>query len=251
MEEKLEGKTAIITGAGQGMGKAIAKLLARHGANVALIDINEEMLKETANEIKMAEGQAIWMKANVSSYQDVKCVIDETIKVFLTIDILVNNAGILRSTKFMDISEQEWDLVMDINLKGVYLCSQAVLPAMKNQNGGKIINMSSSAGRSVSTLGGAHYTASKAAVLGLTRHLAKEMALYNINVNAVCPGLIDTEMVRKTCPPEQIRHYENSFPMHRLGTVREVADLVLFLACSDSSYITGASIDINGGDLMM
>lgn len=251
MERKLQGKTAIITGSAQGMGKYIAKLFALHGANIVLNDLDEERLKATAKEIEREGGRVIWVKADAGKFQDVQSIVREAMNAFSTVDILVNNAGVLRSTKFQDIEEQEWDFVMQANLKSAYLCTKAVIPIMIKNESGKIVNMSSSAGRSVSTLGGAHYTASKAGLLGLTRHLAKEMAQYNINVNAVCPGLIDTEMVRKFCLPEQIKKYENSFPIQRLGTPEEVADLVLFLACSDSSYITGASIDINGGDLML
>ncbi|RAV15623.1 SDR family NAD(P)-dependent oxidoreductase [Paenibacillus contaminans] len=251
MERKLQGKSAVITGAGQGMGKEIAKLFAQHGAKIVLNDLNEDRLKETAAEIKATGGEAIWVKADISRRENVISLIDKARSAYAAVDVLVNNAGVLRSTPFLTIEEQEWDLVMDANVRSVYLCTQAVLPMMMENKRGKIVNISSSAGKSVSTLGGAHYTTSKAAVLGMTRHVAKEMAPYNINVNAVCPGLIDTEMVRSTCGPEQIAYYESSFPIQRLGTAREVADLVLFLASDDSSYITGASIDINGGDLMI
>lgn len=251
MERNLQGKVALITGAAQGMGKEIAKLLARQGAKVVLNDVNDEALKTATEEIRREGGEAIWAKADASNREEVTSMVDEAIRTYATIDILVNNAGVLRSTPFVSMEDQEWDFVMEVNVKSVYLSSKAVIPIMLKNDGGKIINMSSSAGRSVSTLGGVHYTASKAAVLGLTRHLAKEMAPYNIRVNAVCPGLIDTEMVRKTCLPEQITAYENSFPIRRLGTTREVAELVSFLASDASSYITGASIDINGGDLMI
>ncbi|MBP1988516.1 SDR family NAD(P)-dependent oxidoreductase [Paenibacillus eucommiae] len=251
MEQKLQGKVALITGAAQGMGKDIARLLARQGAKVVMNDLSGEALQAAAEDIRRDGGEAIWVKADVSKREEVASMIDQATEAYSTIDILVNNAGLLRSTPFVDVEDEEWDLVMEVNLKSVYLSTKAVVPLMIANKGGKIINMSSSAGRSVSTLGGAHYTTSKAAVLGLTRHLAKELASHNIRVNAVCPGLIDTEMVRKTCPPEQIAAYESSFPIQRLGTTREVADLVLFLASDDSSYITGASIDINGGDLMI
>lgn len=164
--------------------------------------------------------------------------------------VLVNNAGVLRSTRVEQITTDEWDLVVDVNLKGAFLCTKAVLPIMKRQQFGRIINMSSSAGRSVSTLGGVHYTAAKAGLLGLSRGVAKEVAPFGITVNAVCPGLIDTKMVRRNCPPERIAAYEQSFPIPRLGSPEEIADLVWFLA-TDAAYITGASIDINGGDLMI
>jgi 3-oxoacyl-[acyl-carrier protein] reductase len=167
------------------------------------------------------------------------------------VDILVNNAGVLRPTKVIDIPEEEWDFVVDVNLKGTFLCSQAVLSTMQKAGWGRIINFSSTAGKNVSTVGGAHYTAAKAGILGFTRHLAKEVARDGITVNAVCPGLIDTEMVRATISDERVRAYAESFPIPRLGRPEEVAELVAFLASEQAAYITGASLDINGGDLMI
>ena len=149
----------------------------------------------------------------------------------------------------IDIEEDEWDWVIAVNLKGTYLCSRAVLPAMRKEGWGRIVNFSSTAGKSTSTVGGAHYTAAKAGVLGFTRHLAREAAAYGITVNAVCPGLIDTEMVRGTIPDEKARAYAASFPIQRMGEPSEVAELVAFLASDRAAYITGASLDINGGDL--
>ena len=165
------------------------------------------------------------------------------------IDILANCAGVLRPTSLANIPEEEWDFVVDVNLKGTFLASQAVLPAMTARRWGRIVNISSTAGKSVSTLGGAHYTAAKAGVLGLTRHLSREVARHGITVNAVCPGLIDTEMVRATIAADAVQRYAASFPVARLGQPEEVASLVAFLASDDAAYITGASLDINGGDL--
>ena len=244
-------KVALVTGAGQGMGKVVALRLAAEGAKVVVNDIDGEKAENVASLIREKGGEAIALQANISRKREVQRMAGEAVRRFGRVDILINNAGILYSTKVDDIPEEEWDRIMDVNLKGTFLCAQAVIPLMKKEGGGKIVNFSSSAGKSVSTVGGAHYTASKAGVLGLTRHLAKELAPFNINVNAVCPGLIDTEMVRKTISPEKIRSYENSFPISRLGTPEEVADLVLFLASDEASYITGASLDINGGDLMV
>ena len=146
------------------------------------------------------------------------------------VHILINNAGVLRPTPVIDIEEEEWDLVVDVNLKGAYLCSREVLPHMRQAGWGRIVNFSSTAGKNVSTVGGAHYTAAKAGVLGFTRHLAKEEARHGITVNAVCPGLIDTEMVRSTISDSKVRAYADSFPIARLGRPEEVAELVAFLA---------------------
>jgi 3-oxoacyl-[acyl-carrier protein] reductase len=178
-------------------------------------------------------------------------MVKDTVSTHGRIDILVNNAGILRRRESIeDIEDAEWDLVMKINVKGVFDCCKAVLGYMKKQRSGKIVNVSSSAGRSTSELGGAHYTASKAAVLGLTRHLAKEAAPYNINVNSICPGLIDTPMVRQMTREELERHLEE-IPMGRLGKPEEEAELVLFLVSDASSYVNGATIDLNGASLLI
>lgn len=243
--KKLSGKVAIVTGAAQGMGKSIAEVLIKEGATVIISDINGELAISVANSLN-AYGVAI----DVTNKEHVENMVHEVIKKYGSIDILVNNAGILRPTKIDHIDKKEWDLVLDVNLNGTFLCTKAVLSIMKKNKFGRIVNMSSSAGRSVSTLGGAHYTAAKAAVLGFTRAVAKEVAPFGITANAICPGLIDTEMVRLECSEERKKEYENSFPIGRLGTTEEVAKLVLFLI-AEASYITGASIDINGGDLMI
>ena len=244
-KEELSGKVAIVTGAAQGMGREIAETLARAGLNVVVSDIDGEKAKSVADSI-----DGLGLMADVTSESDVESMIRDTLKHYGTIDVLVNNAGVLRPTRIGDITKDEWDHVLDVNLNGTFLCTKAVIETMKQKGFGRIINMSSSAGRSVSTLGGAHYTAAKAAVLGFTRAVAKELAPHGITANAICPGLIDTEMVRSDCSPEQIKAYENSFPIPRLGKPEEVAELVLFLV-ANAPYITGASLDINGGDLMV
>jgi len=154
-------------------------------------------------------------------------------------------------TGLPEISLQEWEGVIDVNLTGPFLCIKAVFPAMKEKGCGRIVNISSSAGRSVSTLGGAHYSASKAGLLGLTRAVAKEVASFSITVNAICPGLIDTKMVRETTTDDELQSFINSFPIKRIGAPEEIGDLVVFLCSDKAAYITGAAVDINGGDLMM
>lgn len=247
---RLCNQVAIVTGAGQGMGAAIANLVVEEGGQVVVSDINGEKASIVAKEIRKKHNQALAVRADVTREEDVKIMVETTIEHYGTVSILVNNAGILYPTRIEQITKSEWDQVLDVNLNGTFLCSQAVLETMKKNRFGRIINMSSSAGRSVSTLGGAHYTAAKAGVLGFTRALAKEVASFGITVNAICPGLIDTEMVWAECTPERISAYEASFPISRLGQPHEIAQLMLFLA-TDSAYITGASIDINGGDLMI
>lgn len=250
-EGRLHNQVAIVTGAAQGMGAAIAGRLAAEGAKVVLSDINGEKVAGVAERINAdANNSALAMRTDVTKEDDVAEMVEAAIAHYGSVHILVNNAGILYPTRIDNVTKAEWDEVLDVNLNGSFLCSKAVLPIMKANNFGRIVNMSSSAGRSVSTLGGVHYTAAKAGVLGLTRGMAKEVAPFGITVNAICPGLIDTEMARENCSPEQLRAYEESFPIPRLGTPDEVAQLIIFLA-TDAAYITGASIDINGGDLMM
>ena len=242
-------RVAIVTGAGQGMGRAVSLRLAADGARIVANDVNEEPAAQTVEGIEEAGGDAIAVAGDVTSSGDVADIVGAALEKYGRIDILVNNAGVLRPTRVIDIEEDEWDWVIAVNLKGTYLCSRAVLPAMREAGWGRIVNFSSTAGKSTSTVGGAHYTAAKAGVLGFTRHLAREAAGYGITVNAVCPGLIDTEMVRGTIPDDKARAYAASFPIQRMGEPSEVAELVAFLASDRAAYITGASLDINGGDL--
>lgn len=174
-----------------------------------------------------------------------------TLERFGRIDILINNAALPLTTRFEHITDDEWRQAMEVNLTAPFRLIKAVLPAMKAQGYGRIVNISSSAGRMVSTLGGAHYTASKTGLLGLTRAAAKELGRFGITVNAVCPGMIDTELTRESAAPDVLDRLARSYPVPRLGTPLEVADLICFAASEAAGYITGASLDINGGDLMM
>ena len=231
------------------MGRAMALALSRAGANVVVVDRDENTANRMAAELASAGGETIPIKADVSSADQVQAMVTQAIEAFGAVHILINNAGVLRPSRVLEITEDEWDFVVNVNLKGVFLCSKAVLPLMQKARWGRIINLSSTAGKSVSTIGGAHYTAAKAGVLGFTRHLAREIAADGITVNAICPGLIDTEMVRATIPAEKVKSYAASFPVPRLGRCEEVADLALYLCSDAAAYITGASLDINGGDL--
>ncbi len=252
MTGRFEGKIAVVTGAGRGMGRAIALALAREGAAVVVNDLQPEWAEQVAAEIRAGDGLALAHAADVSRADQVDAMIRAALDRFGTVDILVNNAGILGHTQPIEqIPADEWDGVMAVNVKGVFNCTKAVLPIMKAKRYGKIVNVSSSAGRSTSTFGGAHYTTSKAAVLGLTRHTAREAAPYNINVNATAPGSMDTEMVRERATPEHIERERQKIPLGRLGTAQDQANLVVFLCSDESTYIAGATVDINGADLLL
>lgn len=244
-------RTALITGAGRGMGKSVAQVFCERGARVVINDAHFELARKAARELAQNGAQTFAVGGSVANSEEAQNMIAQTLMHFGRLDILVNNAGVLRPTKVIDIPEDEWDFILDVNLKGTFLCSQAALPIMQKNGWGRIINFSSTAGKNISTVGGAHYTAAKAGILGFTRHLAKEVARDGITVNAVCPGLIDTEMVRATISDERTQKYADSFPISRLGKPEEVAELVAFLASDEASYITGAALDINGGDLMI
>ena len=248
MSRELEGRVALVTGAAGGMGTAIAIALSRLGVAVAVNDRDSAMLTPVLGALGE---RSVAVAADVTKKLEVEAMVTSVDQQLGPIDILVNNAGVLRPTKVVDIDEAEWDFVVDVNLKGTFLCSQAVIPGMQTRGWGRIVNLSSTAGKNVSTIGGAHYTAAKAGVLGLTRHIASEVAGHGVTVNAVCPGLIDTNMTRATITDAEADAYAASFPISRLGRPDEVADLIAFLASERAGYITGASLDINGGDLMI
>jgi NAD(P)-dependent dehydrogenase (short-subunit alcohol dehydrogenase family) len=195
--------------------------------------------------------RALAVEGDLATDRVVDDIVRRTIDRFGRIDILVNNAAIAPSTRLGDISPEEWRETLEVNLTTPFRLLQAVLPAMKAQRYGRVVNISSTAGRMVSTLAGAHYTASKAGLLGLTRAAAKELGPFGITVNAVCPGMIDTELTREHATPERLAELAAGYPVRRLGTPREVADLICFAASEAAGYITGAAFDINGGDLMM
>jgi len=245
-------KVILITGAGRGMGCQMALNFASNGANLVLNDINALMLEQTATKIRHYNTEILTVPGDVSKSKDCTQLIDLAIKRFNKIDVLINNAGIAPLTRPLEyISDDEWDGTIGVNLNGVFYCMRAVLPHMQSNNYGKIINISSSAGRSISTFAGAHYTAAKAGILGLTRHAAYEYAQYNININAIAPGTIDTELLRASACPEKISFELEKIPMRRFGTSDEIYNLISFLASDQSSYINGATIDINGADLLI
>jgi 3-oxoacyl-[acyl-carrier protein] reductase len=249
--ETFQGRVALVTGGGRGIGKGIAMKLTDSGAAVVIGDVDMVHAEQTAEELGKGFGRAIAVQVDVTQEESIASAVKMVLKEFRKIDILINNAGIMFRTRILDISLEEWKETMLVNLTGPFLFTQAVIPSMKKNGYGRIVNISSSAGRSVSTLGGAHYTASKAGLLGFTRAVAKEVAASGITVNAVCPGLIDTQMARDTTTKKELEMFLESFPIKRLGLPEEIGDLVLFMCSEKASYITGASIDINGGDLMI
>jgi len=249
--EALQGKVALVTGGGRGIGKGIALELAKAGAAVAIGDIDVDQAEQSAEELNREYGRAAFFQVDVTKEESIDTAVRMVLEEFNQIDILINNAGIMFRTRILDISLEEWKNTLLVNLTGPFLLCKTVIPLMKKNNYGRIVNISSSAGRSVSTLGGAHYTASKAGLLGFTRAVAKEVSSFGITVNAVCPGLIDTQMARDTTTQEELEKFIDSFPIKRLGLPEEIGDLVVFLCSEKASYITGASVDINGGDLMI
>jgi 3-oxoacyl-[acyl-carrier protein] reductase len=242
------GRVAIVTGAARGLGRAAAARLVERGASVA-INVRGEM--RAADVAHAIGGGVLALPHDIAVAGAPAAMAQQTLDRFGRIDILINNAALPLTTRFEQISAEEWRQALEVNLTAPFLLIQAVLPAMKRQHYGRIVNVSSTAGRMVSTLGGAHYTTSKTGLLGLTRAAAKELGPHGVTVNAVCPGMIDTELTRESASAATLAQLAAGYPVPRLGTALEVADLICFAASERAGYITGASLDINGGDLMM
>lgn len=245
----MDGKVAIVTGAGQGIGRAIALSLSEKGANLVIADINGKTASEVVKEIEASGRKAISVQTDVSKVNDIKKLVEMAVQEFSTVDILVNNAGILHTTKVEDITEEEWDRIMGVNLKSMFFMSQQVLPYMKSQKSGRIINISSLAGRMGGYANGLAYSASKAGVIGLTMALARRIAEFDITVNAVAPGTVEGEMIKQISAKER-EILKQTIPVKRLGKPENIADVVAFLASDASSFMTGAVIDVNGGIFM-
>ena len=244
---RLEGQVGIVTGAGQGIGRAIALTLAKEGAAIAVNDINHESARKVAEEIKSQGGKAVPIKADVSNKEEVNSLVEQTLDNFKRIDILVNNAGTAKLTPTVELTEAEWDSTIDVDLKGQFLCSQAVAKHMIKQKRGKIVNIASLAAH-IGTPSLAAYSASKGGVIQLTKVLAVEWGKHNITVNAVSPGLTMTELVRAVFKerPDVFEGVER-IPLKRLAMPEDIANAVLFLASSESDYITGQVIIVDGG----
>lgn len=246
---QLKGKTAVVTGSGRGLGKAIALKLAQMGANIVLNDIaGSDAIDATAEEFKAAGYNVAVTKGDVRNVEDVEEMVKKAVETFGSLDILVNNAGITRDMLMIKMSEKDWDDVLDINLKGAFLCTKAAAKIMMKQRSGKIINIASVAGV-MGNPGQANYSASKAGLIGLTKSTAKELAARNITCNAVAPGLIQSKMTEVLS--EKVKeNYLNNIPLGRFGTPDDVANVIGFLASDDSNYVTGQVIHIDGGLVM-
>lgn len=245
----LKGKTAVVTGSGRGLGKAIALRLASMGANIVLNDIAaSDAIDATAEEFKAAGFNVAVTKGDVRNADDVKAMVKTAVDNFGSLDILVNNAGITKDKPMLMMSEEDWDAVLNINLKGAFLCTKAAGKIMLKQKSGKIINIASVAGR-YGNPGQANYSASKAGLIGLTKTTAKELGSKGITCNAVTPGLIHSKMT-EVLPEDVKQGYLKNIALGRFGTPEDIANVVAFLASPDSNYVTGQVIDIDGGLVM-
>ena len=246
----LKGKVVLVTGGRRGMGRTHALALAVQGAKAAVTDIDLSECEKVVAEIKSRGGEAEAFKLDVSDKTEVEKVFTEVAKKFGRLDILVNNAGIYVPKPALEITEEEWDRMLAINLKGQFLCAQQAAKAMSKNHWGRIINVSSiaSGGVGVGFSGAAHYSASKGGVIGMTETLAAEWGEFGITVNAVAPGIIDTPMVQAAQTPKEVMEaLMQRIPLKRIGRPEEVSALVVFLASEESSYVTGATFYVDGG----
>ena len=245
---RLKDRNALITGAAQGIGKAVAIGMAMEGANVGIADVNIEKAEITAEEIRKLGVKSIAIKLNVSSQDEVISAFETFTKEFGRLDILVNNAGITRDGLLIRMKEEDWDAVLNINLKGTFLCSKEAVKIMSKQRSGKIINISSVVAFTGNP-GQANYSSSKAAVIGLTKTIAREYASRGIRVNAVAPGFIQTAMTDAL--PEKVKdEMKSSIPLGQFGAPDDITNAVIFLSSKESDYITGQILHINGGMYM-
>ena len=253
----LKDRVAIVTGASRGLGEGITKAFAGEGATVALFSRDIQRLNKHVADLKALGQEAVAFPVDVADVAQVNRAVDKVVSLFGRVEILVNNAAVAPSMLFVEMSDEVRDSVIDVNIKGVWNCTRAVMPLMLKQRYGKVINISSVTGPLVSGRGMTAYAASKGAVSAFTRTLALEVAEYGINVNAICPGSFDTPMFRSVAGPrgwdsedEYVKHVGKEIPLGRLGTIEEMGDLAVFLASDKSKYITGVEIVIDGGNII-
>jgi NAD(P)-dependent dehydrogenase (short-subunit alcohol dehydrogenase family) len=246
---KLDNRTAIVTGSRRGIGRAIALALAKEGANVVVSDISQEDCEKVVNEIKGLGRRGLALKCDVTSRADVEVMVTRTVAEFGKLDILVNNAGIIAFKPFLELTDEDWDNLMNVNLRGQFLCAQVAAKEMMKNKWGRIINIASisSGGCGIAFPLVAHYTASKGGVIALTEALALELTSQGINVNAICPGAIDTDMAKGVKDSGELERVLIRIPKGRLGQPEDIANLAVFLASEESDYISGAAIVIDGG----
>ena len=255
---RFEGKRVVVTGAAQGMGRAIAGEFLKEGARVVLSDINSESVTETAKMLTGGDGRASALRCDVTSSSDVTEMVNQAVEILGGVDVLVNNAGTVTMKSCVDLTDEDWDLVMDVNAKGVFLCTRAILPEMLKQGHGSIVNVASQAGKRGYKLF-SHYCASKAAVIVFTKAVALEVAP-TVRVNSVCPGIVNTDMMEREYAWEEAmtgeakesiqRRWMSGIPMGRFQEPVHVARVVLFLASDDASEMTGQAINVTGGMVM-
>jgi 3-oxoacyl-[acyl-carrier protein] reductase len=241
----LTGKIAVVTGGAQGIGQAIATTLAQEGSDVVVADLDANRCEETVARIQQLGRKAMAVSVNIGDWDQVKGMIDQVQKEWQRIDVLVNNAGITRDGLLLRMKEEDWQSVLQVNLTGTFFCVKAVLPTMSRQRSGRIVNIASIVG-AIGNIGQANYAASKAAVIGLTKTVAREYASRNITVNAVAPGFIDTAMTQDLSV-ETKEALLNQIPLRRLGQPSDIADAVSFLCSEKAGYITGHVLHVNGG----
>lgn len=244
---KLKGKVAFVTGAAQGIGKSIAEALAKEGADIVVSDINIELAKTTSDEISRHGVRSISVKTNVADSNEVAASVDQAVKEFGKIDILINNAGITKDNLLIRMKDEDWDAVLSVNLRSMFLCIKAIAPLMMKNRWGRIVNIASIVGE-MGNFGQANYSAAKAGAIGLTKTVARELAGRGITCNAIAPGFIDTAMTQKLSEDVK-KKLSEQIPLSRLGTPEDIAKAALFL-CADADYITGQVINVNGGMYM-
>jgi 3-oxoacyl-[acyl-carrier protein] reductase len=249
---RFDGRVVIVTGAAKGIGLRVGRAFGREGARVAALDVDAAGAGDLARELGAEGREALALKADVTAAPEVRRAVDAVLDRWGRVDVLVNNAGgfsVLRRTE--DIPDEEWEAIFRLNVTSAFLCAKAVLPHMKWQRSGAIVNLSSITGRASAVTVTSHYAAAKAAILGFTRHLAREVARDGIRVNAVAPGTVATERFRALRSPEETRRLAENVPLGRVAEPEEIADVVLFLASDAARYVTGATLDVNGGLVML